>query len=210
MKYDKYSYRYPPRPELQIPPEVLDELDQQEVFLAQPKLNGSCMELFTNGDEDIVMNRHKKSFSNFKMDMKELNALHRGEGWMVLVGEYMNKNKKDETKKHWNQKFVIFDILVYNGEHMLRSTFSERQNLLNDLYPSNITKLCLRPISENCFRVQSIMSGFKEAYDLITPFDIYEGLVLKRKDGKLENGISTTNNTRTQLKCRKPTKNYSF
>ena len=209
VKYNKYSYRYPPRPEMQIPVSVLNDLDEQKLFIAQPKLNGSCMELYTNGKEVIVMNRHKKSLTH-KLDVEELRALHRGEGWMLLVGELMNKNKKDETGKSWNHKFVIFDILVYDGEHMLGSTFEERANLLEKLYPKSEIKLYMSQISENCFRVLSMIEQFQSIFNKITPFDMYEGLVLKRRDGKLENGISANNNTRTQLKCRKPTKNYSY
>jgi len=37
-----------------------------------------------------------------------------------------------------------------------------------------------------------------------------EGLVLKRKEGRLERGSSKTNNKKTQLKCRKPSKNYKY
>lgn len=209
MKYDKYSYRYPPRPEKQIPPIVLNDMDEMGVFLAQPKLNGSCMELYTNGEEIIVMNRHKKPL-NHKLNPGELLHLHRGEGWMMLVGELMNKNKKDETGKHWNHKFVIFDILVYDGDYMIGTTFEERALLLEKLYPKSELKLFLSKISDNCFRVISMISHFKNMYDKITIYDMYEGLVLKRRDGKLENGISANNNTRTQLKCRKPTKNYSY
>ena len=58
--------------------------------------------------------------------------------------------------------------------------------------------------------VERIMDKFKETYDEITQYQMYEGLVLKRLDGKLENGITSTNNTRTQIKCRKNTKNYAF
>jgi len=188
---------------------MLDELDKEGIFIAQPKLNGSCMELYTNGKEVIVMNRHKKKLAH-KLDINELKSLYKGKGWMVLVGELMNKNKKDENNKYWNHKFVIFDILVYDGEYLLGSTFSERQEILRMLYSTDLVKICLHKISENCFRVQSVPSRFKEAYDLITPFDMFEGLVLKRRDGKLENGISAGNNTRTQLKCRKSTKNYSY
>ncbi len=209
MKYNKYSYKYPPRPELQIPVEALNDMEQEGVFLAQPKLNGSCMELYTNGKEVIVMNRHKKTLSH-KLDVDELRKLHRGEGWMVLVGELMNKNKKDETNKHWNHKFVIFDILVHNGEYLLKTTFEERDTLLNRLYGAERLKPYLFKISENVSRVMSVFGDFKQVFDYITPFDMYEGLVLKRRYGKLENGASQKNNTRTQMKCRKPTKNYSF
>lgn len=170
------------------------------------------MLLFTNGKEVIVMNRHKKPLAH-KLDIEELRSLYvRGSGeWMVLVGEYMNKNKKDETGKSWNHKFVIFDILVYDGDYMVGTSFKFRSILLEKLYPkSSIKKPYLSKISENCYRVLSMVEGFKDIYDKITIYDMYEGLVLKRIDGKLEMGTSPKNNTRTQLKCRKPTKNYSY
>jgi hypothetical protein len=37
-----------------------------------------------------------------------------------------------------------------------------------------------------------------------------EGWVLKRRDAKLERGTREKNNVNSQLKCRKPTKNYDF
>jgi hypothetical protein len=37
-----------------------------------------------------------------------------------------------------------------------------------------------------------------------------EGLVLKRKNAKLEVGTSENNNSKSQIKARKPTKNYKF
>jgi len=168
------------------------------------------MVLFTDGKEVIVKNRHKQSFSNFKMDMDELRRLHRGTGWMVLVGEYMNKNQKDETGKHWNIKFVIFDIIVYEGVHKLNSSFQERQDLLNRLYKSNQSKLYLDHISDNVYRVQNLYSDFHTHYRNITKIDMFEGFVLKKISGKLEQGTRENNNTRTQLKCRKETKNYNF
>ena len=39
---------------------------------------------------------------------------------------------------------------------------------------------------------------------------MYEGWVLKKKGSKLKNGLSEKNNTDTQMKFRKPTKNYSY
>jgi hypothetical protein len=40
--------------------------------------------------------------------------------------------------------------------------------------------------------------------------DMIEGLVLKRKSAKLEIGNTENNNTKSQVKFRKPTKNYKF
>ena len=45
---------------------------------------------------------------------------------------------------------------------------------------------------------------------LITKIDMVEGLVLKRKNARLEIGNTELNNIKSQVKCRKPTKNYKF
>ena len=39
---------------------------------------------------------------------------------------------------------------------------------------------------------------------------MYEGWVLKKITSKLKNGLSEKNNTDSQMKFRKPTKNYSY
>lgn len=208
MIYSTYKYIFPPRPENKISIISLSKFDNN-TYLGQPKLNGSCMEVYTDGKQVIVMNRHKEIL-NHKIDLNELKKLHRGNGWMLLCGEYMNKNQKDENNNYWNIKFVIFDILIFNSEYLLKTTFEERYELLVKLYPDNIVKKYIHQISPNCFRVESIFCNFTEVYNDITQYEMYEGLVLKYKLGKLENGSTKNNNTKTQLKCRKSTKNYSF
>lgn len=209
MYYNNYKYIYPPRPENKIAPESLDTFDKMHLFLGQPKLNGSSMQVYTNGVELNIMNRHKKPLL-CKIDKEELKKLHKGNGWMVLCGEYMNKSQKDECGKVWNDKFVIFDILVYEGNHLLNSTFHERYLLLEKLYEYNVVKKHISMISQNCFRVNSIYNDFKYTYDDLIKSDMYEGLVLKQLNGKLENGFNESNNVKTQLKCRKGNKNYKF
>ena len=207
----KMNYIYPPRPETKIAPESLPVFEEMGKFLAQPKLNGSSMEIyFSDGGKEIqLMNRHKQPIE-CKMDKEELRKLYQGPGEMILCGEYMNKNQKDEEGKPWNHKYVIWDILMYEGKHLLGTTFEFRQYILISLYLLNPVKKYLHRISENCFRVSFIKKGFRKAYDEITKYDMYEGLVLKRIDGILENGTSSVNNSRTQIKCRKGTKNYNF
>ena len=46
--------------------------------------------------------------------------------------------------------------------------------------------------------------------DGLTPIDLIEGLVLKRKNARLELGTSELNNVKSQIKCRKETKNYKY
>ena len=209
-KYENYRYIYPPRPKNAIPDYELSSFDDG-TFIAQPKLNGSNCIIFTNGQRSIVMNRHNQRLTNFQLDEEELKDIYRGSGWMVLNGEYLNKNKLDETGNSFNHKFVIFDIICFNSDYLLGKTFEERIQLLNNLYgqkPSE--KDYLFSITQNVYYVKSFNTDFKGIYDRLTPIDIIEGLVMKRKNAKLEIGSSENNNIKSQLKCRKPTRNYKY
>jgi hypothetical protein len=209
-KYENYRYIYPPRPKNAIPDSELDFWDNGSL-IAQPKLNGSNCLIFTNGQRFVVMNRHSQRLTNFQLSENEIKDIYRGDGWMILNGEYLNKNKNDETGQSFNHKFVIFDILCYNGEYLLGKTFSERVELLDSLFGKiESEKSYLYKITENVYRVRSFDTGFKPLYDTLTPIDVIEGLVMKRKNARLEVGATENNNIKSQLKCRKPTKNYKF
>lgn len=211
MKYDKYRYIYPPRPKNAVSPEDLDIWDNGSL-IAQPKLNGSNCVIFTNGEDFYVMNRHKQRLTNFKIIKEELSEIYRGDSdWMILNCEYMNKSKSDEKSKVFNHKLVIFDILAYNGEYLVGSTFSDRVELLDKLYGKQESeKDYLYSITTNVYRVKSYSNNFKNLFDTITNIDMIEGLVMKRSNAKLEAGLTESNNIKSQLKCRKPTLNYKY
>jgi hypothetical protein len=209
MVYKNFKYIYPPRPKNAVSPEDLDFWDNNSL-IGQPKLNGSNCLIFTNGDSHFIMNRHKQRLSGFKLS-DQINDIYKGDDWMILNGEYMNKSKSDENNEVFNHKFVIFDILAYNGEYLVGSTFSERIDLLDDLYGFDDSERdYLYKISDNFYRVKSYNTGFKKIFDDLTPIDMIEGLVMKRKNAKLEIGATELNNVKSQLKCRKPTRNYKY
>lgn len=210
MKYLSYKYLYPPRPKNAIPDTELNFWDNGSL-VAQPKLNGSNCVIFTNGQRFIVMNRHGARLTNFELDENELKEIYRGSGWMILNGEYLNKSKSDETNTTFNHKFVIFDILCFNGEYLLGKTFEERVKLLDSLYgQTESEKDYLFLVSRNVYRVKSFYTDFKSIYDRLVPIDVIEGLVMKRKMAKLELGSTENNNTKSQIKCRKATRNYKY
>lgn len=211
MKYDSYRYIFPPRPKNAVPSDEIDYWDKTNQMIAQPKLNGSNCIIFTDVVNQIVMNRHNQRLTNFRLTESEIKDIYRGKGWMVINGEYMNKSKMDENGQLFNHKFVIFDILVFNGEYMVGRTFEERVKLLDDLYGKiNSEKDYLYKISPNVYRVKSYTEDFKNLFDRLTIIDMVEGLVMKRKNAKLEIGSSKNNNTKSQVKVRKPTKNYRY
>lgn len=211
MKYASFRYIYPPRPKNPIPNTELSFWDNGSL-IAQPKLNGSNCLIFTNGVKHIAMNRHNGRMTNFQIKDEEIAALYKGTGgWTVLNGEYMNKNKQDETRSAFNHKFVIFDILVDDGDYLVGKTFEERIALLDSMFgQEDSEKDYLYGISENVYRVKSYMNGFNMLYDRLTPIDMIEGLVMKRKNARLEMGNTELNNVKSQIKCRKETKNYKY
>jgi hypothetical protein len=97
IPFKKYRYIYPPRPESKVRHTELLKYDNN-TFLGQPKLNGSNCEVYTNGVDVYIMNRHKGELTNVKIGKSVFTKLHRGEGWMVLNGEYMNKTKKKDDR----------------------------------------------------------------------------------------------------------------
>ena len=210
-KYINYRYLYPPRPKNAISPDDLNFWDSNSL-LAQPKLNGSNCLIFTNGVKVVVMNRHNQRLTNFRLTDEEVKSLYRGNGgWMILNGEYLNKSKMDETGQPFNHKFVIFDILCFDGDYLVGKTFEERVQLLDTLYDQiNCEKEYLFGISENVYRVKSYLSGFNDLFNKLTPIDMIEGLVMKRKNARLEIGSSEMNNVKSQIKCRKATLNYKY
>jgi ATP-dependent DNA ligase len=210
IKFNSFHYIYPPRPKNPVPQSELDFWDNG-MMIAQPKLNGSNAVIFMNGKDVHFYNRHNQRMTNVQLGKEELLKLYSGDGWMVINGEYMNKSKSDENGQVFNHKLAIFDILVHNGTYLLGTTFQDRVNLMDNLFGKNDSeKTYLYSVTENIYRVKSYTSNFKEMFDELIKIDMVEGLVMKRKSGKLEIGNTENNNTKSQIKFRKATKNYKF
>lgn len=215
-QYLKFKYYFPPRPEHTIPPTSLSKYEGK--YFGQPKLNGSCSEVYTNGEigssDEVAryFGRHQnENIANFKLTKEDFNILKCGNNnFNVIVGEYMNKSKKGLDDKVWNHKFVIFDILVYNGEYLLGTTFEDRIKLLDELFGTIEENKYLYKVNNNIYRVKTFTEGFEKLWNELTDVDMIEGWVLKKCDAKLEKGITEKNNTLSQLKSRKPTKNYKY
>ena len=208
--YDKYKYIYPPRPATVLAPSALDRFEEMG-FWGQPKLNGSNSISFTDSKSLTFMNRHKQPFTNFKLNKEEIISIHKGKGWMSFCGEYMNKSQRDTNGKVFNQKLVLYDLIVFENQHLIGSTFEERQKLMDEVFPSQGDfDPFLQVISDNIFRVKNFKKELLTNFKAVTQHEMYEGEVLKRPTGKLEAGYREANNVGWQAKCRKPTKNYSY
>lgn len=221
MRYDNYMYLFPPRPIQTTHNTELSKYDNG-MFLAQPKYNGDCCNIFINESTLHVMNRHKSPItSNYSdVDFRGMYMATGGNGWLVISGEFLNKNKSGENGQPFNLKFVIWDILVWNGDYLLGTTFLDRVRLLEQLFPCSQMRVskkefeCYKHLCmtehKNIFKAPCYDSNFGSLYNSIVETDLYEGLVIKRKDAKLNIGLTEKNNNDWQIKCRKPTKNYNF
>jgi ATP-dependent DNA ligase len=106
---------------------------------------------------------------------------------------------------------IIFDLLVLNNDYLVGKTFGERITMLDELYGTNDSeKDYLHSISDNVYRVKSYNNNFKPLFDRLMQIDMIEGLVLKRRNARLEIGNTEDNNTKSQIKARKKTKSYKF
>jgi ATP-dependent DNA ligase len=219
MDYNNFRYVYPPRAEEKIIPEELDDYDNGE-FIAQIKYNGSCCCIFTNGEEHLIFNRHgeRKAFPK-SLDVAGIHADTKG--WMVVAGELMDKSKRGEDGSILTG-FVMWDLLVLNGQYLVGRTAEERIVLLNEVHPNmsqpfvnysgklvNNEYLHATGV-DGLYKAPSFVSYFSPLFDAVKKVDAYEGLVLKKANAKLSFGYNQSNNSAWQVKVRKPTKNYAF
>ena len=106
--------------------------------------------------------------------------------------------------------FVIFDILVHDGNYLLNTTLEERIKLLDNLLGKTTENKYLYRISNNIFRVKTFYDNFSERWNVLTKVGMLEGLVLKKPTAKLQRGLTEKNNMLWQLKSRRQTKLYNF
>jgi len=218
IPYLNFNYIYPPRPEFKIPPSELYKFDNGE-YVVQPKYNGSCCLVFTNGEDTYVYNRHKQEMANYSQEI-DFKSLAQSNNWYVYAGEYLNKGKLGENGDKERDKFIIWDVLVWCDDYLIGDSLLTRIGLLEEQYPCTRGKvnpdgleiynhLCITDI-KGVYKAPTYLNGFEKLYDDIVKTDLYEGLVIKKIDSKLSYGFQELNNHDWQVKCRKPTKIYHF
>jgi ATP-dependent DNA ligase len=217
--YNEFRYIYPPRPEYKILPEELDNLSPE--WVAQPKYNGDCIVLFTNGNEHHIYNRHKDKYSKkFNFDVNNLSFL--APNWFVFVGELLNPKKKlGEDGKLFPDKLVLFDCLVAENKYLIGYQLWERIKILHALFEptamvidkqGNLSgnEFLLQTDIPNLCIAETFSGNLRNVYNQVVKVDLYEGLVIKNSNSPLLYSFTEKNNELWQYKCRKPSKVYNF
>lgn len=209
MRYETYSYLYPPRPDQAVSPMMLPQLERQG-FIIQIKKNGTCnvIAVKPSTGEIKAMNRHAEPHKAWSPDPAKMNAFLDlpGEGWYVFVAELLHS--KVAGLRHIN---YVHDILVADGEYLVGQTQAARQAILHELFatPRREKTYSHYIVDDYTWVVREYRSGFKKLYDGLTnPED--EGVVLKKPSARLALCAREKSNNLGMLKARKAHKNYSF
>lgn len=208
MSFDAYQYLWPPRPEQAIPKTLLSYYEKQR-WIAQVKKNGTCTVLYVRPDKQVIVKtRHKtdhKLWTPSEEFCSQFESLP-GNGWYVFAGELLHSKTK-----HIKDTIYLFDLLVDDGIYLVGATLQARLKRLYALFPTRVNTITNSHyiIAPKLWLAATIVKNFSERFAaLCMPED--EGLVVKDPRAKLKLCVKATANAGSQVKCRKPTKNYSF
>jgi hypothetical protein len=207
MKYDKYQYLYPPRPETKIPRGALGFYEGRG-WWAQKKKNGTCTVIFCHGmEKPIFKTRHNDNHKLWTPN-DEHNKFFRdlSPKWNVFVGELLHSKVTGGPKNF----LYLFDQLVRDGEQLTDKTFAQRQMILQNHWGrfQNEDKGDHLQVHEHIGIVKNYHRDFDKLFENLGIED--EGLVLKNPHAKLKPCSKADSNKGWQVKCRIPHKNYGF
>jgi hypothetical protein len=204
MKYDKFTYIFPPRAESAIPPNLLKAY-QRTNWIAQVKKNGTNSVIFVSPDKEVfAMGRHNNEHKqwNFTSESAAIFKAMPGKGWNVVNAELLHSKVPGIRDINY-----IHDILVEDGEYLIGTTYAERYSrlLMLFLHERHAPKTSHFILNENTWLARNHEGSFRKLFDSLTdPED--EGIVLKNMTGRL----SPKDNSGWTVKCRRPHKNFEF
>lgn len=203
---------YPPRIETAIRP---DTLRKYRGFIAQFKYH-DVRTLVSLPDLEL-RNRHRQKLVEYRITPSLTRDLHQlawnENGPLLLDGGILR-----ESVPKVGRPLILWDILVYDGRYLLGTPYRERYELLcslcgNPRTPEPYTgqRIAIEVTREiwlaPCFERSENFPGI---FARTLPVSYLEGLVLKNPAAPLERSLSESNNTRWQLKVRKPRTDYAF
>lgn len=216
MNYNEAKFLFPPRPERKILPDHLAFYEKKLGWWAQIKKNGTCSILGVGPTGEIyTQTRHGEDHKLWKPSVESLRPFKdRANGkWRVYIVEVL-----DAKTPHIKDTIYVHDIVVNEGIILLGTTFSERQDLLLEIFPEYIGEgFGYNKVTEKIWLATLIKHDFKWVFDSINDHlsgaivtEVDEGLVLKDPKARLTDMWHANSNSSWQLKCRKPTKNYGY
>ena len=196
---------FPPRPKGKINPSDLPHYEALGSWCAQRKFNGSRNLIHIDANKNLTVwgrygEAHKKFVitSAFKIEILDsLELKPNTEYW--LDSEVMNKqvNAKNEI--------ILYDILQEGKYFFQTKTQVERLELLNCICgnPKTSNGIALK-ISKNLWMAETYYDSFVARFKETLTNPVLEGLVLRKKDSKLDHFGNVYYETNNIIRCRKP------
>ena len=219
MKYKDSKFIFPPRPNLYDPDKL--EFFDDGTYWAQLKLDDTRNLIIIEPDGNVkLFNRHKsahKAYCNPHPDLISALSSVKTEKGKYQVYDSLLLHSKNALVK---DTVVLMDILVYNSDYLYLVDYEDRYSILEGICgkPKSLEKdtglaLALK-VSEHLWLAKNYESGFRDLFNKWGEVfkdgqRIVEGLVFKKKSGKLEYHFNSEQCS-WMYKVRYPKKNYGF
>ena len=165
----------------------LDEIDDS--YVADVKLDGWRTEISKFNNELHYLSRVNKPL-DVPTELRNYFQKNLPEG-MIIDAEWINKSRLKAINTHHGSSLpildcmVIFDIKWMDGKYIAGKTLSERRDIS---FYKNLPVIDLDNIKDNTVYQTISVTGdnSKKLYDIQKTQPLSEGIVLKRKSGKLD------------------------
>ena len=197
---NSFKYFYPERPRLlHVNQPLFEGLSQNPAWIAEPKYNGSRLQLHVIDGAFHFWNRHQEPlvYTPSREVLDSLRSLDL-KGYWLFDGE-MRHNKT----KGIERQAVLYDVFIANGELLNAKPFWWRRQIMAGI------KGLLVGDEEAVSLTHQYQDRFKEAFDGLITRDEIEGLVIKNLQGRLNLGRARATET-WMWKVRKPSNRYHF
>lgn len=198
---------YPPRPWGSIPPETVS---RYRGYLAQYKFNDIRLLISIDAKGAVsLLTRKRQPVRSFGVDERlraQFGRLRTKRGKLYLLdGGVLRSGYGPDLRK----PVVLWDLLVYESQYLIGSTYEERYRLLSNL--------CINPrkletatghetaleVGPDLWLARNFTGDYARRFQMTHRMEEVEGLVLKDPGGRLEWGAREENNGGWQIRVRK-------
>lgn len=218
--FNQFTHMYPPRTRSRIPfnGPVTKVWQKFSDSIAQYKMNGVNTQVVVFPDRHIELwSRHMITEENGgKVKNFNLSFQHRD-----AILDFTPKDKfsiynaelLDSRTTNVKNTFYFFDVLVYDGMHLIGKNYAYRHALIWEKL-NGITMPIDSPSISNGFYVAQNLphSEWNNAWANALKSKYVEGLILKRlgSTSNLQPPLRQINNDGFMARCRKPNKNFQY
>lgn len=220
QQYTGFKYIYPQLAKKTTSISSLNRLDNGQ-WLLSPNYEGRPCIVFTNGFELMVYDHRGRVLKNVN-DAIDFRRLAKSKDWYVYSGIYNNKPDKTQTAGGLifeTDRFIITDVLVWDGEYLLGTTLEERMGILDSVFQFHATtisdcyieafKFMYCTSAKGVFRAKMYDHNFEATYNQIVAAK-YNGVIIRKKQTSLEEAFRNRANRADMIIFRKKPSFFNF